>query len=96
MERDSSFKTSGEKKKKQNENILFKATDSNTVFFAVATEAATATAKQNRLMTLAIPLDMLMRSVFGENEGFQQKPRGKLEAERSAGRPRGGKGTKNV
>lgn len=40
--------------------------------FAVATEAATAKAKQSRLMTLAIVLDALMRSVLGENQGFRR------------------------
>lgn len=38
----------------------------------MATEAAMAIAKQNRPMTLAILLDMPMRSVFGEDEGLRK------------------------
>lgn len=76
-------------KNKQNENILFKY-----ALFAVATEAAMAIAKQNGLMTLAILLDMLMRSVFGEDEGFRKAKR--QIRSRAVRQPstRGGKGTK--
>lgn len=53
-----------------------------------------AIAKQNRLMTLAILLDMLMRSVLGEDEGFRKAKR--QIRSRAVRQPstRGGKGTK--
>lgn len=53
-----------------------------------------AIAKQNRLMTLAILLDMLMRSVFGEDEGLRKAKR--QIRSRAVRQPstRGGKGTK--